>query len=278
MSFDPIATFTGPTTALAYRVADSDDNVASSTVVVTVAPVTPVAVDDSASTPFAHPVDLTVLGNDLAGDDSAPLDHGSVQLKDSDGTWKSSVTIDGQGTFAVLSDGSVRFTPAAGFSGPVDVVTYRVADDNGTHASATITVTVGAAPVAGDDEGSTKQDVDVTVDVLDNDLAGTGATLVPGMVQLQDPADSSWKTTVTVAGRGHLDGRRLDRRGHLRPRGHLHRHRHDHLPGDRLGRQHGPGRGRHRGRPGDPGRQGRLRQHAVRPPGRRAGARQRRRG
>ena len=76
------------------------------------------------------------------------------------------MTVDGQGTFAVQADGSVRFTPAAGFSGPVDAVTYRVADENGTHASATITVTVGAAPVAGDDQGSTKQGVDVTVDVL----------------------------------------------------------------------------------------------------------------
>ena len=49
---------------------------------------------------------------------------------------------------------------------------------------------------------STKQGVDVTVDVLDNDLAGTDATLVPGTVQLKDPADGTWKTSVTVAGEG----------------------------------------------------------------------------
>ncbi|SDP70151.1 CshA-type fibril repeat-containing protein [Pedococcus dokdonensis] len=202
VSFDPVPAFTGTTTELDYRVEDSDDNVARSTVRVVVAPVTPVASNDTATTPYAHAVDVTVLGNDVKGDDSAPLDSSSVQLKDSDGTWKKSVTVDGKGTFEVQADGSVRFTPADGFAGPVDLVTYRVADDNGTRASATIAVTVGDAPVAGDDEGSTKQGVEVAVDLLDNDLPGTGATLVPGTVQLKDPSDGTWRTAVTIDGEG----------------------------------------------------------------------------
>ena len=112
------------------------------------------------------------------------------------------MVVAGQGTLAVQADGSVRFTPAAGFSGPVDAVTYRVADENGTHASAAITVTVGDAPIARSDNGSTLQDVTVDVALLGNDAAGTDATLVAGSVRLQDPADDAWKTTVTIAGEG----------------------------------------------------------------------------
>ena len=74
------------------------------------------------------------------------------------------------------------------------MVTYRVADENGTHASAAITVTVGDAPIANSDNGSTLQDVTVDVALLGNDAAGTDATLVVGSVRLQDPADDAWKT------------------------------------------------------------------------------------
>ena len=164
---------------------------------------TPIAKDDSATTPFAHPVDVAVLGNDDEGDVSGPLDSSSVELKDpTDGSWKKTVVVAGQGTLAVQADGSVRFTPAAGFSGPVDAVTYRVADKNGTHASAASRSPSVRAPVARSDNGSTLQDVTVDVALLGNDAAGTDATLVAGSVRLQDPTDDAWKTTVTIAGEG----------------------------------------------------------------------------
>ena len=144
-----------------------------------------------------------MLGNDAEGDDSAPLDHGSVQLKDpADGTWKTSVTVDGQGTFAVQADGSVRFTPAAGFEGQADQLTYRVADDNGTHAVSTITVTVGHAPTAAEDETSTPQGVPVNLAPLGNDTPGTGATFDPSSLRLVDPTTGDPVTTVVVAGEG----------------------------------------------------------------------------
>ena len=98
---------------------------------------TPVAVNDSATTPFAHPVDVAVLGNDDEGDVSAPLDSGSVQLKDpADGTWKTS----GRPS-TVRAPSRCRPTARSGSPRPPGSparptrVSYRVADDNGTHAS-----------------------------------------------------------------------------------------------------------------------------------------------
>ena len=201
VTFDPEASFTG-TGTIAYRVTDSDDNTDAATLEVTLGAITPVASPDSATTPFAHPVDVTVLGNDTEGDDSALLDHGSVQLKDAGGTWKSSVTIDGQGTFAVLSDGSVRFTPAAGFEGDADSVTYRVADENGTHAAVDHHGHRRSRAHRGSGLDHHPQGVAVDLAPLGNDTPGTGATFDPNSLRLVDPVTGASVTTVVVAGEG----------------------------------------------------------------------------
>ena len=202
VTFDPEAAFTG-TGTVTYRVSDSDDNADEATLEVVIGAITPTASADLATTPFAHPVDLAVLGNDAEGDDSAPLDHGTMPLKDpADDTWKTSVTVDGQGTFAVLADGSVRFTPAAGFEGQADELTYRVADDNGTHAVSTITVTVGHGAHRCRGRDLHAQGVPVNLAPLGNDTPGTGATFDPSSLRLVDPTTGDPVTTVVVAGEG----------------------------------------------------------------------------
>ncbi len=179
LTLDPEPTFTGDTT-VGYRVADEVGQTATSTVTVTVTPVTPTALDDTVTTPYLHSVTVDVLANDDEGAASAPLDPSTVALRDpADGTWAQTVTVPGEGTYAVEPDGSVTFTPAAGFDGPSTAVTYRVADMNGTTATATLSVTVGAAPIALPDTDTTPQNVTVTTSVLDNDTPGTGATLRP---------------------------------------------------------------------------------------------------
>ena len=84
---------------------------------------TPVATDDTDTTAYETPVTVGVLGNDTAGDVAVPLDATTVVLFDpADSTYKTSVTIPGEGTYAVQSDGTVTFTPATGFFGPATPV------------------------------------------------------------------------------------------------------------------------------------------------------------
>ena len=52
VTFDPVPAFTGNATALTYRVTDSTGQNASSTIAVKVTPITPTAVDNSASAAF----------------------------------------------------------------------------------------------------------------------------------------------------------------------------------------------------------------------------------
>ena len=203
VTFDPEPGFTGDATPVTYQVTDSAGRDVTSTLEVSVTAVTPDVQPDSASTPYLTPVTVPVLGNDTAGDPSAPLVVDSVELQDPDtGEWVTSLTVDGVGTYEVQPDGQVVFTPAEGFEGTADPVTYRVADDNGTFGESTLTVTVGQAPVATDDTGETIQDEPVTVPVLANDAPGTDATLDPASVVLLDPADGTYKDTVTVDGVG----------------------------------------------------------------------------
>ena len=230
VTFDPVPAFTGNATALTYRVTDSTGQNATSTIAVTVTPITPTAVDNSAAAAFNTAVQIPVLGNDAAGAASAPLDATSVKLLDpADGTYKTSVTIAGKGTFTVnTTTGVVTFTPVTGYQGLVGPVTYRVLDGNGTAATAGITVGVAAPapPVAADDSATTLQGKPVTLPLLGNDVAGpTGAALVPGSVQLKDPADGTWKSSFTVAGQGAWALNAVHRRSHLHPARHLLRRR-----------------------------------------------------
>ncbi len=277
VTFDSLPAFTGEASPLTYRFSDSDGNTASATLTVTVSAIVPSAVDDVASTPYLHPVTVDVLGNDSAGAAWAPLDPSTVQLLDpADGTWKSSVTVGGEGTYAVQPDGSVRLTPASGFSG-ASSIDYRVADANGTLAQASLTVTVGDAPVAAPDTDTTLQGVAVTTDVLANDTPGTGATFDASSVRLRDPADAAFKSSVTIAGEGGYtvgaDGSvTFDPEPTFTGAG----TGLDYAVTDTDGNTATSTLRRH-GHPGHPGRPGRRRDDAVRDAGRRRRPRQRQR-
>ncbi|MEV6281690.1 Ig-like domain-containing protein [Kribbella sp. NPDC051770] len=202
VEFDPVPAYTGTATTLTYRVSDWFDQPARSTIAVTVTPVTPVAVDDSATTPYDVTATVRVLANDKAGDVTAPLVPGSLRLEDpADGVFKPSVSVRGQGVYTARG-GVVVFDPAVGFSGSASDLTYQVADDNGTPATAVVRITVGAPPVARPDTASTLQDVTVTANVLSNDSPGTDAKLDPASVLLRDGARASFGKTLTVAGQG----------------------------------------------------------------------------
>jgi CshA-type fibril repeat protein len=198
VSFDPLPAFRGKALPMDYRVADSDGNYATARLSVTVTPVQPVAVDDSAITPYGHAITVNVLANDKPGDPSAPLVPSSLLLKDPAGHFGKTMTRAGEGTYRV-GDGTVTFTPDKGFQGVTTPATYRIADDNGTTAEGLLLLTVGKGPSAVADVVTTKQNVTVTVDPLANDEPGTGAQFDRTSVQVYG---GSWTRKVAIPGQG----------------------------------------------------------------------------
>ena len=92
----------------------------------------PCAFDDAATTSVGESVRISVVANDTAPADGS-LDVASVSVAGARG-----------GAFAVnAADGSLTFTPEAGFVGVVSA-RYRVADNWGLRVGATVTVTVNA--------------------------------------------------------------------------------------------------------------------------------------
>ncbi|MFF1821873.1 Ig-like domain-containing protein [Kribbella sp. NPDC058245] len=199
--FDPLPTFHGPATAITYRVADSNGTFGTSTLTMTVTPIWPVVLDDSAITPFNQPVTVDVLANDKPGDPTAPLVPASLLLKTADGFGKT-FTQAGEGTYAVTADGSITFTPVKNFQGLTTPATYRIADDNGTTVEGLLFLTVGKGPEAVADVATTKQNVTLAVEPLDNDKPGTGAELEKGSVEVYSVTTRSWVRIAALTGQG----------------------------------------------------------------------------
>jgi CshA-type fibril repeat protein len=162
VTFDPEPRFTGTVGPFSYGARDTvtttDGRVVhssvASTFTVTVAPVTPVAVNNWSNTTVGVPVEVPVLANDRAGDPSAPLDPTTVRLRLTGGglpagttssDYDHTITIPGRGVYHVRDDGVVVATPAPGFTGVIPTVRYDVRDTNGTMAVAQVTVGVAKA-------------------------------------------------------------------------------------------------------------------------------------
>jgi hypothetical protein len=166
LRYVPRADFNG-TDTFTYRVTDADGQSSTATVTMTVRPVNdvPVAVADSASTDEDTAATIDVRANDRG------LGDGPVTT--------TIVTPPASGTASVNADGTLRFVPAADFSGTV-TITYRVTDADGQSATATVTITVRAvndAPVAVADRAEADPAVPVRIDVLGNDRDAEGDTL-----------------------------------------------------------------------------------------------------
>ena len=141
----------------------------------------PQANDDSAMTTQDVPVTIAVLAND--------------EDADGDALTLVAVTAPANGTATVNADGSVTYTPAAGFVGD-DSFSYTAADPSGAETTADVTVTVNPLPVvAADDSATTNRNQSVQIDVLAND-EGSGLTV--------DSVGNAANGTVSVEGGGVL--------------------------------------------------------------------------
>jgi hypothetical protein len=158
LTFTPVADYHGPA-VITYVVSDGHGGTATSTITVAVTPVNdaPVAVPSTGTTVEDTPVTLTPVVSDADGD---PLTITTATSPN--------------GTVVINPDGTLTFTPVAGYNGPA-VITYTVSDGHGGTATATITVDVAPASVAPvvDDIEHTIPHVDevLTVEGMVNDAA-----------------------------------------------------------------------------------------------------------
>ncbi|BCY15228.1 Ig-like domain-containing protein [Actinoplanes sp. L3-i22] len=98
------------------------------------------------------------------------------------------------GTAIVLADGTIAYTPAAGWAG-TEPFTYTITDAYGGSSSAVVTVrTPNAAPVPADDAAAVDTGGTVTVPVLANDYDPNGDPLT--VTAVTDPSHG----TVTITG------------------------------------------------------------------------------
>jgi LPXTG-motif cell wall-anchored protein len=144
-SFGGLATTSGTYTSV-IEVADGRGGTDTTTLVLVVPNVAPVAVADRASTAAATPVRTDVRGNDTDANGDALTITGVTQ--GANGT----VTQD-------PTTGNPTYTPRAGFAG-TDTYTYTVDDGHGATATGTVTVTVAnAAPAFTSSTDNTAQNV-----------------------------------------------------------------------------------------------------------------------
>jgi hypothetical protein len=135
----------------------------------------PIAVDDHVSIAAGSSVIIDLLANDTdPNGDWIFLDYG----------FESPFSIPANGgSIGDLFDGTIRYTPAPGFTGS-DTFTYTIRDANGETATATVTVNIGenTPPITVSDTAATDEDTAVTIDVLSNDSDAEDGTPLPGTV------------------------------------------------------------------------------------------------
>lgn len=162
-TYTPVAGFVG-TDSFTYTIADPARATSTATVNVTVVAGISAAqaVADHASTRPNDAVTIDVVANDYDANGDPFTGRPVLQ------------TPPASGTVTVNADGTLTYTPNAGFYGD-DGFAYSITDDRGYSAVGTVTVrVVNAAPIAGGDVYSTLQGGTLTIDaargVLSNDV------------------------------------------------------------------------------------------------------------
>jgi CshA-type fibril repeat protein len=216
ITFTPEANFVGSASSIIYVVEDSAGMQTSSTYTPTVIGA-PVANPDATSGLKNNSQSINVVNNSTSGSDSAasgtnlvessitiacPVNNVSTTCTvEQDG----SITVNGQGSYAVVSGGVIRFTPVLDFVGTALPINYTVTDNLGQTAESTYTPTVTDTPpsppaptpsqpeptpekprpVAKDDVSRGAHNAVQVINPVANDMHGAiGVPLVPNTIRL----------------------------------------------------------------------------------------------
>ena len=151
ITFNPTTSFAGEGTSVIYRVSDDLGLTATTTFSATVVAALPIAAPDFETTNATTPVTVGVLANDAAGVGRS-LRADTVRLLDpTDGLFKSTVEVHGEGTYTA-GPGEVTFSSQANFVGQTTPMVYRVADDLGQTATSSLLLEISAPPPIGPPE------------------------------------------------------------------------------------------------------------------------------
>ncbi|MCG8078005.1 MAG: Ig-like domain-containing protein, partial [Candidatus Thiodiazotropha taylori] len=178
------------TDSFTYRVTDNDGQTADATVTINVTPVsdaTPVANADSITVAEGTTATTLVGGSSTVLDNDTGLGDTPVTVSLVTDVTNGSLTLNGDGTFSYTHDGSENFT---------DSFTYRVTDNDGETADATVTINVtpvsDATPVANADSITVAEGGTITT------LVGGSSTVLNNDTGLGDtPVTVSLVTDVT---------------------------------------------------------------------------------
>jgi CshA-type fibril repeat protein len=198
---DPTAT-DGVKTAVTYKIVDALNVAATSTLTPTIYP-KPTALPDYSMGVMEATQTLSPFGNDSPGAAANPLEKSSIKLcgvgETAPACTKTSVTVTGQGTYAVQSNGTVTFEPTPTFTGTATAMPYVVTDSLGQKAHSTLNpeVVPPPAPITELDTGTAEQGSTVVLSPWTNDDPGAvpdGVTgevaLVPSSIRLCGPTDA----------------------------------------------------------------------------------------
>ena len=184
-TFAPQSGFTGPVTQQKYTLTDKNGEKATSTLDVTIRPVTK---DENV---VINPNQVATL-NPQTTPGSAPI----TSVTFSDGSTQK--VVPGEGTWSIeLVEGKVQstFTPEKDYHGTVAPQGYVVTDKNGETAAANLSVFINVPPQAGDQ----------TQIIKPNEKATLTPTVTPGNSPITAAVFDNGQTSKTVAGEGTWD-------------------------------------------------------------------------
>ncbi|MBS1571548.1 MAG: tandem-95 repeat protein, partial [Bacteroidetes bacterium] len=198
-TFVPAAGFVG-TVVVPYTKCDNGTPVAcdTATLYLTSLDSGPVATPDINQTPVNVPVSGNVLTNDSGNAIKvSAASQGSSIITIGTPTQVSGVDVNGNavanaGSITINQDGSYIYTPAPGFVGNVNQISYTIKDSSNNQVSTTLDITViplvsttsNDAPIANNDTATTEVNTPVSSTVINNDSDPDGDTLtVTGAVQ-----------------------------------------------------------------------------------------------
>jgi CshA-type fibril repeat protein len=215
VTFDPLPTFTGTATQVAYQISDSLGRITDALITPTVdAPTAPTATAQTRSVlPGGTATFTTITGTSGLATGTQLQTSGAnatclVTPLSNPVVCDSDVTITGEGTYTLNpSTGVVTFVASQAITGGTKTpITYRVTDITGQTATSTLTPVVPPAPVAVNDTSIGNFDTNQVINPLSNDTPGdASAPLVASTVKLcgsgQSPNTCN-VTTLVVDGQG----------------------------------------------------------------------------